>query len=90
MERLIEELTGLSTSIAVYGFYHLEYHIEQARKLGANESQILSAVKVGLSKMEILDYRMINAINTILPELSLSEIVNSVRNNGFYWIRILI
>ncbi|MFC1565060.1 hypothetical protein ACFL6G_09000 [candidate division KSB1 bacterium] len=56
MGRLIEELTGLSTSIAVYDFYHLGYHLEQARKFGATESQIMTAVKVGLSKMEIIDY----------------------------------
>ncbi|MFC1492550.1 carboxymuconolactone decarboxylase family protein [candidate division KSB1 bacterium] len=88
MDRLIKELAGLSASIAGYSFHHLDYHIEQAGKLGATEDQIQNAVKTGLSKVEVLNYRMIKTINFILPELDISEIVSSVKNYGNSGIRI--
>ncbi|MFC1563670.1 hypothetical protein ACFL6G_01980 [candidate division KSB1 bacterium] len=88
MDAINNELAGISASIAAISCHYLEYHLDNALKLGADEIQIQNAVKIGLNVMEVIDYRIIKIINSKLPDLNVHEVIKHLNNYSNYWIRI--
>lgn len=73
MEAKLRELISLGASVSAHCFPCLDYHLEQARKLGLNDEEIQEAIRVGFMVMNGAGDKMWEKINDIFPELSVKK-----------------
>ncbi len=73
MDAKTKELVSLGASVSAHCFPCLDYHLEQARKLGIGEEDIREAIRAGQAVMNGAGDKMREKIKEALPELSLRE-----------------
>jgi AhpD family alkylhydroperoxidase len=67
----MERIDFLGASVSAHCFPCLDYHLDQARKLGICEADIQESVKAGFMVMNGAGDRMREKIMETLPEISL-------------------
>jgi AhpD family alkylhydroperoxidase len=73
MEAKLRELISLGASVSAHCFPCLDYHLEQARKLGLNDEEIQEAIRVGFMIMNGAGDKMWEKIKDIFPGLSVKK-----------------
>jgi AhpD family alkylhydroperoxidase len=73
MDAKSKELVFLGASVSAHCFPCLDYHLEQAKKLGICEEDVQEAIQAGFMVMNGAGDKMKERIGQILPEISLVE-----------------
>jgi AhpD family alkylhydroperoxidase len=71
MDVKMKELVSLGASISAHCFPCFDYHLEQARKLGICEEEILESIRAGFMVMNGAGDKMREKIEEKLPGISL-------------------
>ena len=71
MDAKLKELIFLGASVSAHCFPCLDFHLEQARKLGICEADIQESIQAGLMVMNGAGDKMKEKIKQTLPEISL-------------------
>lgn len=71
MDVKLRELVSLGASVSAHCLPCLEYHLEQARKLGICEGEIQEAIREGLMVMSGAGRKMREKIRAAFPGISL-------------------
>lgn len=71
MDAKLKELVFLGASVSAHCFPCLDYHLQQARKMGICEADIQEAIQAGFKVMNGAGDKMKEKIELILPETSL-------------------
>ena len=73
MDAKSKELVFLGASVSAHCFPCLDYHLEQARKLGIREEDIQEAIRAGYMVMNGAGDKMREKITDTLPGFSIQE-----------------
>lgn len=73
MDVKTRELISLGASVSAHCFPCLDFHLEQARRLGLGEEDIQEAIRAGFMVMNGAGQKMREKIKIVLPEISFSE-----------------
>jgi AhpD family alkylhydroperoxidase len=71
MDAKLKELVFLGASVSAHCFPCLDYHLEQARKLGICEADIQESIQAGFMVMNGAGDKMKGKIQQTFPDISL-------------------
>jgi AhpD family alkylhydroperoxidase len=73
MDVRLRELISLGASVSAHCFPCFDHHLEQARKLGIVEEEILESIRAGFMVMNGAGDKMCEKIKATFPQISLAE-----------------
>jgi AhpD family alkylhydroperoxidase len=89
MNKKTEELIALGASVSAHCLPCIDYHLEQAKKLGVSDKEIHDAVRVGLEVMNGAGGKIKEKIKTELPGIKIKGNESCVETQGKNKIKII-